>query len=117
MAWNSSCSARFWSERRWNTFSHGSLMFSPSRMTRLYLPKTVMTATVDCGTLRNHENRKNRAMTTTTRNPTVPMMLSSYRPVTRRPISTARKPGSPQFMMKTLKPCWMRVSMSLSVAG
>src|SRR5262245_6100240 len=66
MAWNSSCSARFCSERRWNTLSQGSLTFSPSRMTRRYLPNTVMIATFDCGTLRNHENRKNSPMMTTT---------------------------------------------------
>ena len=32
-------------------------------MTRPYLPKTVITATVACGTLRNHENAKNAMMT------------------------------------------------------
>jgi hypothetical protein len=40
-----------------------------------------------------------------------------HRPAMRRPMSIARNPASPQFMMNTLKPCFIRVSMSPSVAG
>ena len=36
---------------------------------------------------------------------------------TRRPMSTALKPCSPQLITKTLKPCCMRASMSFAVAG
>ena len=39
------------------------------------------------------------------------------RPAAFRPSSTVRNPASPQLMMNTLKPCWMRFSISASVAG
>ncbi len=55
MAWNSSCRARFCNDRRYGTRSHGILMFKPSRMMRWYLPNTVTTHTVACGTLRKIE--------------------------------------------------------------
>jgi len=69
IAWNSSWSARFCSERRWKTLSHGSFRLRPARMIRRYLPNTVITATVDCGTLLNQEN-VNMSATTKIRNTT-----------------------------------------------
>ena len=32
-------------------------------------------------------------------------------------MSMALKPASPQFMTNTLKPCFMRISMSFGLAG
>src|SRR5258708_5757404 len=83
IAWNSSWSARFWSDSRWNTVSHGSFMFSPSRMVRRYFPKTVTTATVACGTLRNQENAKN-TKTTNAMNRNGSMILPPLSPQPRR---------------------------------
>ena len=39
------------------------------------------------------------------------------RPDAARPRSTALNPASPQFITNTLKPCFMRISMSAGVAG
>ena len=42
---------------------------------------------------------------------------ASVRPAIFRPASTVLKPASPQFITKTLKPCFIRVSMSVALAG
>jgi len=44
-------------------------------------------------------------------------VVSGQRPAILRPISMALNPGSPQPMTNTLKPCFMRISMSLALAG
>ena len=41
----------------------------------------------------------------------------NQRPANRRPISTVSNPLSPQPITKTLKPCSIRISMSLAFAG
>ena len=41
----------------------------------------------------------------------------NQRPEAFFPISIALKPESPQFITNTLKPCFMRISMSVGLAG
>jgi hypothetical protein len=66
MAWNSIWSARFCSDRRVLTRSHGILKFRPSRMMRWYLPKTVTTPTVAWGTVRNSDRTRYSARNSST---------------------------------------------------